>query len=292
MSGWLAIVNPAAGSRGATRRLAQRLTAVAGVRLDVAETTAPGDGVRLARQGRAYDGFVAVGGDGTIAEVLNGMDRHRQALALLPAGHGNCLARDLGIVSPAGALAAFVAGGTLPIDVIRAEIEFADGRIEHRLCASTLAAGYVADVVALGRRRLAWLGRHAYFAAALAVRPRRLQLQVGADAAAGVRSLTNVVINNTAHLANFRAFRRARLDDGSLDVLEADFGWPRQLLHNAAVLAGSGRFGPASLWQSQSVVLRCEAPVRLMLDGELEHGVVRVRARCEPAAVRCRVTPR
>jgi diacylglycerol kinase (ATP) len=289
VSRWLAIVNPAAGSRGATRRLARRLAATMGARMDVAETTAPGEGMRLARQAPDYAGFVAVGGDGTIAEVLNGMDRRRQALALLPAGHGNCLARDLGIASPDGALAAFAAGDTLAIDVIRAEIEFADGRIEERLCASTLAIGYVADVVALGRHRLAWLGRHAYATAAIAVRPRRLRLQVGVDAAAGSRPLTNVVINNTAHLANFRAFQRARLDDGSLDVLESDFAWPRQLLHNLAVLAGSSRFGPAALWQAPSVVVACEAPARLMIDGELEHGVVGVRACCEPAGVRCHV---
>jgi diacylglycerol kinase (ATP) len=292
VSRWLAIVNPAAGSRGATRRLARRLASVTGTGIDLAETTAPGDGTRLARQACGYAGIVAVGGDGTIAEVLNGMDRRRQALALLPAGHGNCLARDLGIANPAGALAAFAAGDTLAIDVIRAVIEFADGRIEERLCASTLAFGYVADVVALGRRRLAWLGRHAYATAAIAVPPRRLRLRVGVDAAAGARRLTNVVINNTAHLANFRAFRRARLDDGTLDVLEADFAWPRQLLHNLAVLAGSARFGPPARWQAPAIAVESEAPARLMIDGELEHGVIRVQARCEPAAVRCRVAPR
>ena len=292
MSRWLAIVNPAAGSCGATRRLAWRLATVMGTGMDLAETAAPGDGTRLARQACGYAGIVAVGGDGTIAEVLNGMDRRRQALALLPAGHGNCLARDLGIANPARALAAFAAGDTLAIDAIRVVIECADGRVEERLCASTLAIGYVADVVALGRRRLAWLGRHAYATAAIAVRPRRLRLRVGSDAAADARSLTNVVINNTAHLANFRAFRRARLDDGSLDVLESDFAWPRQLLHNLAVFAGSARFGPAALWQSPSVAVECEAPQRLMIDGELEQCVVRVQARCEPAAVRCRVAAR
>ena len=292
MSRWLAIVNPAAGSRGATRKLARRLAAAMGARLDLAETTAPGDGRRLARQASGYDGFVAVGGDGTIAEVLNGMDRRRQALALLPAGHGNCLARDLGIASPAAALTAFAAGDTLAIDVIRAELEFADGRVEERLYASTLAVGYVADVVALGRHRLAWLGRHAYTTAAVAVRPRRLRLRVGVGAGTAVRPLTNVVINNTAHLANFRAFARARLDDGSLDVLESDFAWPRQLLHNLAVLAGSARFGPESLWQGPSVRVECEVPARLMIDGELEHGVVRIRAHCEPAGVRCHVARR
>lgn len=292
MSRWLAIVNPAAGNRGAARRLAQQLAAAAGASVDIAETEGPGDAARLARKGADFEGFWAVGGDGTIAEVLNGMDRHRQALALMPAGHGNCLARDLGLASPADAVAAFAARGTVAIDLIRARIGFADGRVEERLCASTLAVGYVAEVVAVGRQRLGWLGRYAYATAALAVRPRRRRLRVGVDASVGARLLTNVVINNTAHLANFRAFRDARLDDGSLDVMESDFGWPRQLLHNLAVLARSTRFGPSALWQAPVIELRCEAPGRLMVDGEFEHGVVRVTARCEPAAVRCRVALR
>jgi diacylglycerol kinase family enzyme len=113
-----------------------------------------------------------------------------------------------------------------------------------------------------------------------------LHLRVGVAACA--RARTSVVINNTAHLANFRAFPQARLDDGSLDVLESDFGWSRQQLHNLAVLARSGRFGPA-LWQASSVMLECAAPVRLMVDGELEYDVVRLHARCEPGGVRCRV---
>lgn len=292
MSRWLAIVNPAAGRRGVGRRLALRLAALAHTGVELAETAGPGDGVRLAREAAGYDGLVAVGGDGTIAEVLNGMDRRRQLLALLPAGHGNCLARDCGIADLPAALAALVAGRASAIDLIHARIEFADGRVEERWCASTLAVGYVADVVAFGRRRLGWLGRYAYATAALAVRPRRRRLRVGIDASAGCRALTNVVINNTAHLANFRAFRDARLDDGSLDVLEADFGWPRQQLHNLAVLAGSARFGPPALWAAPSVTVACEAPGRLMVDGELEQGVVRLHARCERAGVRCLVTPR
>lgn len=287
MSRWLAIVNPAAGWRGAARRLAARLAATAGQDVAVAETSMPGDAQRLARGGRHYDGLIAVGGDGTIGEVLNGMDRGRQLLALMPAGHGNCLARDLGIDTPALALAAFAAGAVTAVDGMRVTIEYADGRTVQRLCASTLAVGYVADVVALGRGRLAWLGRHAYSVAALLQRPRRMRLSFG-DGAGGALRCTNVVINNTAHLANFRAFRRARTDDGVLDVLCANFGWPRQLMHNFAVLAGSVRFGPPALWQASSLALECEAPTLLMIDGELVPDVVRLGASCEPAAFRCR----
>jgi diacylglycerol kinase (ATP) len=287
VSRWLAIVNPAAGLLRANRRLVRRLAATFGGRVEIAPTAAPGDGTRFAREASGYAGLLVVGGDGTIAEVLNGMARSRQELALLPAGHGNCLARDLGVGTPDLAFAAFGGATTLPIDLMRARIEFVDGGRRELLVASTLAVGYVADVVAAARAHFGWLGRHAYMAAALATRPRALELRIdGADR--GARRLTNLVVNNTAHLANFRAFHRARVDDGELDVLEADYGWPRQMLHNAAVLAGSERWGPSALWQSRAVTLECAPPSRLMADGELFEAVRRVTIHCEPAAVRCR----
>jgi diacylglycerol kinase family enzyme len=291
MSRWLAIVNPAAGRPRATRSLAARLVATSGGRVELVSTRAPGDGARLAAAAGAFDGIVAVGGDGTIGEVLNGMDRQRQLLGILPAGHGNCLARDLGIGAPARALAALAGPASRPVDLMAVEIERADGRCERRLCASTLAVGFVADVVALGRGPLAALGRHAYAVAALVTRPRPRTFGIAVAGPAATRRLTNVVVNNTAHLANFRAFRRARLDDGMLDLMTADFGWGRQLVHSVAVLSGSRRFG-ATLSQASVVALRMPAPQRLMIDGEFADEVVAVRATCVPAALRCKVASR
>ena len=126
---------------------------------------------------------------------------------------------------------------------MRVHIEFSDGRRAQRLAASTVAVGYVADVVALGCRRFAALGGLAYTAAALLTCARPRELRLGDGTTLMPRRLTNLVINNTAHLANFRAFHDARLDDGRLDVLEASYGWGRQMLHNAAILAGSRRSG-------------------------------------------------
>ena len=61
-------------------------------------TNAPGHATLLARASAGFTGIVAIGGDGTIAEVLAGMDIAHQRLAVIPAGHGNSLARDLGLI--------------------------------------------------------------------------------------------------------------------------------------------------------------------------------------------------
>jgi diacylglycerol kinase family enzyme len=285
---WLAIANPAAGrARDAERALA-RLRRAAGLRHEVAHTAGPGDATSLARRAAGFDGLIAVGGDGTIGEVLHGMDLARQRLAVLPAGHGNCLARDLGVSNTECAVASLQRNACRPLDLMEVRIGFADGREEQRLCASTLAVGYVADVVMLGRRRLHALGRAAYAAAAMLVVPRRFEARLGEDGGrAGSRRLTGVVINNTAHLANFRGLPDASTHDGLLDIMEQGHGWPRQLLHNLAVLAGSRACGPLCLRQVAAQSLELESPRTLMADGELLHEVTRLRVACRPAAVNC-----
>jgi diacylglycerol kinase family enzyme len=167
-------------------------------------------------------------------------------------------------------------------------IGFEDGRWEQRLCASTLAVGYVAEVVQLGRQRLPGLGRAAYAAAAMLVIPGQFGAHLGPTLnGQALRRLTGVVINNTAHLANFHGFPQASIHDGLLDIMEQDYAWSRQLLHNLAVLLGSRAFGPRCMRQAVVEQLVLEKPHTLMADGELLHGVTSLSVRCRPAAVNC-----
>ncbi|HEX9207018.1 MAG TPA: diacylglycerol kinase family protein [Steroidobacteraceae bacterium] len=285
---WLAIANPAAGRAHEARHLLHQLRDCRDVQVQVAETRAPGDATRLARESSGFDGVIAIGGDGTVAEVLQGLDHSRQQLAVLPAGHGNCLARDLGLAEPGRALRALRGGVTRPLDLIDVLATHPGGRQSRRVCASTLALGYVTEVVMFGRQKLALLGRSAYAAAAMLVVPKPFRARLsGAADGGGLREYTGIVVNNTAHLANFRGFPQATTADGRLDVMELAHGWPRQLLHNAAVLAGSQRFGPLAMRQAVAEHVELQAPHTLMADGELLHDVHQVSATCLPAAVRC-----
>jgi diacylglycerol kinase (ATP) len=285
---WLAIANPAAGRAREADRMIDRLRRLRDVDAEIVRTAAPGDATRLAEASSAFDGVIAIGGDGTIAEVLQGLDLRRQQLAVLPAGHGNCLARDLGVGDPGRALDALRRGARRPLDLMDVGVGFRDGRTERRLCASTLAVGYVTEVVMFGRHRLPQLGRAAYAAAAMVVVPGVFEARMaGADEPARPRHYTGLVINNTAHLANFRGFPDASVHDGVLDVMEQGHGWSRQLLHNLSVLAGSRAFGPLRLRQAASERLELREARTFMADGELLHGVSRVAVDCRPAAVTC-----
>jgi len=284
---WLAVYNPAAGSPGAARACARHLVE-RGLAVRAAGTTGPGDAAGIVRDARDMGGIIAVGGDGTVLEVLAGLDRGRQALAVMPVGHGNCLARHLGLATVAQAMAALRSPRFRSIDLVQLRILGADGRWTEQLAASTLAVGYVADTVDRGRNALPWLGQAAYAWASALTLPRLLAMDLDIDGRGRARGLrTGLVVNNTSHLANYRAFQSARLDDGRLDIMETTAGWARQQLHNTAILVGSRRFGPARLYQAERVELRLDRPATLMVDGELLAGVVQLTATCLRQACRC-----
>lgn len=99
------IVNPVAGGGRGRRAHASIVTLLghqASDEVEFAFTERPGHAVELARDGGAsgFDPIVAVGGDGTVHEVANGLLAFRGAiprLAVIPIGTGNDFARSVGI---------------------------------------------------------------------------------------------------------------------------------------------------------------------------------------------------
>ncbi len=160
------IVNPAAGG-GRCGKLAGSAMArlrEQGVRLDVIASTAPGQAVSLAREAyeQGYRRFIAVGGDGTAHEILNGvfpqaLERGRISLGFLPLGTGNSFLRDFGDQGAETAAQALVAGRTRAADLLR--LTHAAGELYSL---NLLSMGFTADVAALTNRRFKGLGEFGY----------------------------------------------------------------------------------------------------------------------------------
>jgi len=95
------ILNPAAGPRDFHRHLHQAIEYLRthGWEVNLFETTKKGDATHLARQAAdaACDVAIAVGGDGTINEVVNGLAGSDTALGIIPAGTANVYAADVGV---------------------------------------------------------------------------------------------------------------------------------------------------------------------------------------------------
>ena len=164
---FLAIVNPAAAG-GKTRSMlgpALDKLRAGGLEIEVAETTAPGDASRIARAAyiRGERQFIAVGGDGTSFEVVNGLfplvpDAARPILGFLPLGTGNSFLRDFSARGLDHAMESLLAHRRQPCDVLR--LRHRDG-VLHFI--NLLSMGFSADVATLRARRFAAWGEPGYF---------------------------------------------------------------------------------------------------------------------------------
>ncbi len=115
------IANPASGRINYPSQVeAVRASLEEDAEVRVAVTSRPLEAVTLAREavGEGAGLIVAIGGDGTINEVINGMAGRPAVLGVIPAGLSNVLARELGIPSNLiGALAIIKAGHLRRIDL-------------------------------------------------------------------------------------------------------------------------------------------------------------------------------
>ncbi len=140
------VFNPVAGRRRANLlwRVLDVLVAN-GVRIDLAETRSPGHAESIAREA-ANSGagmVVAAGGDGTIAEVANGLMGTASALGIIPLGTANVLANELNLpFSPRPVAAALAFGRTTTLWPGIAES--AQGK---RLFVQMLGVGFDAHIV-------------------------------------------------------------------------------------------------------------------------------------------------
>jgi diacylglycerol kinase (ATP) len=140
------VFNPAAGRRRA--HLLWRVLDVLvanGVRLDLAETHRVGHAEALAREAvrRGERMVVAAGGDGTIAEVANGLMGSGARLGVIPLGTANVLAHELGLpFAPKSVAAALAFGRTHTL--WPGQANSADG---SRLFVQMLGVGFDAHVV-------------------------------------------------------------------------------------------------------------------------------------------------
>ena len=156
------VFNPVAGRRRAHLlwRVLDVLSAN-GVRLELAETRRAGHAESLALDAvkRGEPMVVAAGGDGTIAEVANGLIGTDTRLGVIPLGTANVLAHELGLpFSPRAVAAALAFGRTAPLWP-----GIASSATGDRLFVQMLGVGFDAHVVkrvSFPMKRL--LGKGAY----------------------------------------------------------------------------------------------------------------------------------
>jgi YegS/Rv2252/BmrU family lipid kinase len=135
------------------------------VAVEVKETKRAGDATRIAREayGQGFRKFIAVGGDGTSYEVVNGLfpeasAGERPTLGFLPLGTGNSFLRDFSDRGLEHAIESLVSKRTRVSDVLR--LHHRDGVLHY---INLLSVGFPADVATLRARRFSGQGELGYF---------------------------------------------------------------------------------------------------------------------------------
>ena len=163
----VAIVNPAAGGGQCGRQAKAELDRLrsGGLSVEACFTTGAGDATDIARKAYAKGvrDFIAVGGDGTAFEVLNGLfpqaleASQRVRLGVLPLGTGNSFLRDFTDEGADYAVRAILNVQQRACDVIQLTHE--DGVLYFL---NLMSVGFVADVCAVANRRFKRLGDVGY----------------------------------------------------------------------------------------------------------------------------------
>ena len=278
------IVNPRAGNGGVRSTLPRLLSALTaqGLVYQVVETTGPAHAERLARtaldEGVRY--LVAVGGDGTVNGVVNGMFTERKPVApdavlgVAGAGTGCDLVRTFGLDRSPEVLAPHLASpATMPMDV--GVVQCRDDRDQpiERLFANIAEVGYGAEVVGLADRLPRRWGRVRYLLGAWGaiVKLDRTPARLEVDHFTRDLDLVELVVANGQFFGGgMKVAPRALVDDERFNVLA--FTGKSSQVFNLTIQLYQGEHLPNPdivEYQSQGVSIAPERPMRVEIDGEV-----------------------
>jgi len=227
------IVNPHAGRGRVAEEVPEleRQLRAKGLQYTLRFTEGPGDATRLAREavlaGARF--LVAVGGDGTVHEVVNGMMGEEGPLAeglvlgVVAAGSGCDLVRTFGLPGDATRACHHLVGDSVyPMDLMRITYRGGDGAERTRYGVNVAEAGLGAAVAARAEHLPRFFGRSRYFVAFWLTLPRfpLARVRVRADRRAYEGPAFLVVVGNCQFYgAGMRVSPRSYPGDGVLDVL-------------------------------------------------------------------------
>jgi YegS/Rv2252/BmrU family lipid kinase len=272
----LVIVNPAA-RHGVTRDLIPMVSKLLDGHVDyeLLVTECPGHAIQAIRQADGYQTVVAMGGDGTVHEVLNGImarePGRRPALALLPTGSGNDYRRTLGISTDlATAARQLINGQRATVDV---------GLVNDTYFANSVAVGLDARVTAKAielKAETGWSGIPLYMRALMSVlfrdyrtHPMTMSIDGGAPVERDV--LLVAVTNGPTYGGGFKITPGARADDGVFDVCTIDkISLPSALVRIPFLVFGHhGWMRPITIERHRSIHIESPASLEGQMDGEV-----------------------
>jgi YegS/Rv2252/BmrU family lipid kinase len=258
------------------------------VPFEEALTTGPGDATKLASEAlrAGAERIVALGGDGTTSEVMNGFFEDgkpiapQAALALLPYGTGGDFRKTVGVSKDFDqAVATLAADRRRRIDVGRLDLTTEDGGRTVRMFINIASFGMSAVVDHLVNRSKKRLGKLSFLIAStrgmLQYDNKRVRLTFDGDVAGTIELTMNTVAvaNGKYFGGGMKVAPDAELDDGKFDVVSiGDMGLTDMIFSSRRLYAGTHLSMPEVSHRRAKVVLAEPAlsgdVVELDVDGE------------------------
>jgi YegS/Rv2252/BmrU family lipid kinase len=271
----LLIINPAA-RHGETAKLVPAVETLLGsLPHDTVLSECIGHAAEISAGAVEYDLVIAMGGDGTVHEVLNGLMRipaeNRPVLGVLPTGSGNDTRRTLSIPTDLAEAARVLLAG----EVHAFDVGLCNGIYFNNSFAAGLDAKVTAKAVEYKittKRTGLWL----YLTALLYVLFKDLNsfpLRVSWEGADPIDldTLIVAVTNGPTYGGGFFITPDAIADDGLFDVCTIDpLSLPEALVRLPFVIVGKHtKMGPVHMSRHSSIVIECDEPVPAQIDGEV-----------------------
>lgn len=296
------IVNPASGNGRARKRWPETATALMdrGLEHQVTFTSGPNDATAIARR-LALGGaktIVAVGGDGTVNEIINGMLEDGQPvnpatrLLVLPSGTGKDLGRTLGTGQIDAAINALLDDSTTSMDIGSITYTTRNGEQVTRYFANVADLGLgatVAERISRSSKRLG--GLLTYLIAAIqsivSYRPGTIVVEIGEDRIFSGAANMVVLANGQYFAGGMHVAPTATICDGLLEMyILADVGRKSLLTSLLPRVYRGKHVGKPGVFhvRAGSVTIRCDGEMLLEMDGE-QVGQAPVRVDVLPRAL-------
>ncbi len=279
---FLAIINPHAGGKRCGKLAGPALERLrrAGIALETVETQGPGQAMEIAREAlqRGIRHFLAVGGDGTSFEIVNGLfpaaaedGGEPPTLGFLPLGTGNSFLRDFTEDGPRHAFDAIVQGKIRPCDVLC--MEHTSGTVHY---INLLSVGFPADVCTLTNRRFKPLGHFGYwlglFSCLVRLRREVFPLRVDGEADLDRRRCLLLTFSNSKYTGGKMMLApRAETDDGLIEYVRwGPVGRIATICHLPGLYDGTHiQSHMAECRAVQRIDFELPGPIDCMVDGEM-----------------------
>jgi diacylglycerol kinase (ATP) len=282
------VINPSAGNGKAKKEaqsLLQKIKSSSDFELDIAFTKGKNDATLFTRNA-ILDGasmVIAVGGDGTVNEVVNGFFLEGKPinplceLGVINCGTGGGYARTLKNPHPVGLqIEQLLQPGIKTLDLGRIKYLDYSGTETYRIFVNECQIGIGSEVASsVGRKSKIFGGTIAFgFAAtflAMSIKPMALKIGFDNDESQEYSLIGLVVGNGTECAGGMKLTPDAKLNDGLFDVLSInDMSMGQRIMNLSKVYSGTHILSPhCSIKRCKKLKVRSDIEVIMESDGEI-----------------------